>query len=678
MKIFHFFFASLLLFLTTALLAQLTPEQAIAEMGRGINLGNTLEPPRESAWNNGPAQEAYFDAYLEAGFSNIRIPVRWDEHTANTAPFAIDETWMNRVEEVVDWGLSRGFYITLNGHHEDWLKNNYNNATLRARYEAIWTQVAARFQDKSEKLLFEIINEPKGMTLAQVNDLNERILGIIRTTNPTRLVIYGGHEWANSEQLLVAAIPEDDYIIGYYHAYDPWQFSGQGIGTWGTNSDYQRLTNKYTAVKNWSVANNIPVHHSEFGAVHRCDYNSRMRIYAHNIEQCMINGFAFSVWDDGGDFGVLNRANNTWPEIKDILIHYHEDSPNEIFSTLTPDLTTDAPTIVIDWNNRAIGNGDFVLERSIGASNIFEQIATLPADATTYTDLAVEVGKTYTYRMYTTRADGTLLHGYPTRIRIVATVQTPFNQTAITIPGELEVEEYDIGGEGLAYHDSEPANIPAGFRLDEGVDIGTFGDGFILEYVAEGEWIEYTVDIAEGGIYEVEADVASERSNGAFSITFNKNNASTDFIAPNTGNWKAFQTIMANREIELEGGTQQMRLNIDNSNPFNIDKLTFRLKSVGVNEVEAAQAGFTVYPNPTDGLLRVDLKHALQNKSAQLKLFNMAGKQIGIFDTNGASTLLDLSDLAKGIYSLQSRLFQHLYVLLNYRLHPLHLRVELI
>ncbi|MEM7659232.1 MAG: cellulase family glycosylhydrolase, partial [Bacteroidota bacterium] len=130
-------------FFCQSLFAQLTPQVAISEMGRGINLGNTLEPPTEGAWNNGPAQESYFDAYVSAGFTNVRVPVRWDLHTGQSAPFAIDSTWMNRVEEVVDWGLSRGLYITLNGHHEDWLKNNYNNPVFRARYDSIWVQVAA-------------------------------------------------------------------------------------------------------------------------------------------------------------------------------------------------------------------------------------------------------------------------------------------------------------------------------------------------------------------------------------------------------------------------------------------------------------------------------------------------------------------------------------------------------
>jgi len=81
MKYFYSLFCVIFILLAQSLTAQLTPEEAVAGMGRGINLGNTLEPPVESGWNNGPAQESYFDAYVEAGFSNIRIPVRWDQRS---------------------------------------------------------------------------------------------------------------------------------------------------------------------------------------------------------------------------------------------------------------------------------------------------------------------------------------------------------------------------------------------------------------------------------------------------------------------------------------------------------------------------------------------------------------------------------------------------------------------
>jgi aryl-phospho-beta-D-glucosidase BglC (GH1 family) len=648
-------FTFIILFLITPLHAQLTPTQAVAEMGRGINLGNTLEPPTEGAWNNGPAQESYFDAYLSAGFTNIRVPVRWDQHTGESSPYTVDPIWMDRVEQVVDWGLSRGLYITLNGHHEDWLKNDYSNPTLQARYDSIWTQIMERFQNKSDKLLFEIINEPNGMTVAEVDDLNARILGIIRITNPTRIVIYGGNIYSNSNELINAAIPIDDYVIGYYHAYDPWPFAGQSMGTWGTANDYQQLTNKFQSVKNWSTDNNIAIHLSEFGAKVSNDFNSRMRLYAHNVEQSIINGFAFSAWDDGGDFNILNRDNNTWPETKEILIHYYEDSPNQIFSTIVLTPVTDDPTVVVDWNNRVTGNDSIMLERAIGITGDFNLIATIAPSATTYTDVDVTNG-TYTYRMYTARADGTLLHGYPTRVMINSGggVQASFSGTAIPIPGELEVEDYDLGGEGLAYHDIDAANQGGGYRLDEGVDIGGNGlGGFVLGYVAQEEWLEFAVNVTQAGTYIVTADVASEIANGAFSISFEENNASTDFDTPSTGDWNDFTQITANNEIVLEEGLQQMRLEITNGNAFNLDKLIFTLESANSTaEVDAIAAGFTISPNPTDGWLKIDLSESLVRENNLLQLFNVTGAKVGDFKINGNATILDLGNYPRGTYFL--------------------------
>jgi len=454
-----------------------------------------------------------------------------------------------------------------------------------------------------------MINEPKGMTVAEVDDLNERILGIIRQTNPTRIVIYGGN----------------------------------------MSNDYQQMNNKYNSVKNWSNANNIPIHHSEFGAVVVADFNSRMRIYAHNVELCMTNGFAYSVWDDGGDFKVLNRGQNSWPEVKDVLVHYHADSPNRIFSTLSTDPVTSEPTIVVDWNNRATGNGNIIIEKSVGSTNNFQPIATLPADATTYTDVDIINGRVYYYRMYTTRADGTLLHGYPTRLRVSGGTQSPFTGP-ISIPGRLEVEEYDNGGEGLAYHDSDDTNIPGGFRPEEGVDIGNNGNDFILGYVTSGEWIEYTVNVQTAGTYQVQAKVASQVANGAFRLSFDGNNATTVFNTPNTGSWSNYVTINPNTEITLEEGIQVMRLSILNNNPFNLDDLVFNITAVNVSDLEASEAGFSVTPNPTDGLVQVELTNGLQDRPAQLEVYSITGKKIKSFAVNGSSTVLDLGNYESGLY----------------------------
>jgi len=634
----------------SCLCAQLSPEQAIAEMGRGINLGNTLEPPLEGSWNNGPAQESYFDAYLEAGFTNVRIPVRWDRHTASAAPYAVDETWMDRVEQVVDWGLERGLYVTLNGHHEDWLKNGYNNATLRDRYDAIWRQIVQRFGDKSEKLLFEIINEPNGMTVAQVDDLNARILGIIRESNPTRLVIYGGNMYSNAEQLLAAAIPDDEYIIGYYHSYDPWSFSGQAQGTWGTPSDYQQLTARFSSVKNWSEANQIPIHYSEFGAIRNCDYNSRMRIYAHYTEQAVANGFAFSVWDDGGDFRMLNRGPNSWPETKDIVMHYYSDSPTGILSLVETDPTTEASIVQLTWVNRTDSESDIIIERATN-NGAFQPIDTVAFGTEIYMDDQVGLGNSYIYRMYTHRADGTLLYGYPTRVMINTTTQAPYQGNMQQVPGVVEAEYYDVGGEGVAYHDNDEINQGGNFRAGEGVDIGGNGlGGYILGYVENGEWIEYTVNVAESGTYNVEALVASEIANGRYTVSFSANGATTSFDTPSTGGWVALQTVQANADIVLEQGEQIMRIDVVGNNPFNLDHMTFSLLTSSSDLHENADL-IKVYPSPTTDLLMIEYDGKFMDP-IDVKVVDSKGQLVVEKSLTKSHLKLDVQHLPAGLYTV--------------------------
>lgn len=640
----------LVIFMATSLSAQLTPFEALEGMGRGINLGNTLEPPQEGSWNNGPAEEAYFDGYVAAGFTNIRIPVRWDQHTQNGAPYNVDAAWMDRVEQVVDWGLSRGLYITLNGHHEDWLKQNYSTDN-KARYDNIWRQIVDRFKDKSDKLLYEIINEPNGLTVAQVDDLNARILGIIRSQEPNRIVIFGGNMYANAEQLFTAAVPTDDYVMGYYHSYDPWTFAGMSQGTWGSTADYAAMANKFQSAKNWSDQNNVPVHISEFGVMVNADFNARMRWYAEYIGLADLHGFATSAWDDGGDFKVMNRPNQVWPEVKEILVHYYQDSPNQISATTIADVQ-DVLIAFVEWNNRMTGNDSIVVERALGVNGGFQSVATLAPDAESFLDTDVFEGNTYTYRMYTHNADGRLTHGYPQRVSLSSDVQTAYNGAPQNIPGTVEIEDYDNGGEGVAYHDNDAANQGGGYRLSEGVDIGGGpNNGFVLGYVSTGEWIEYTVDVQNTGTYNIKAEVASNDAASAFTVNF-PNDVTASFATPMTGDWNAYQEISASNEVMLEAGQQVIRLDISGARAFNLDRIIFTLES-NATEEQSIAGGFSLSPNPADTQLQVGLPASLNANNSVLQFYAASGAKVTEFRATGPSMLLDISELPSGAYFLR-------------------------
>jgi len=303
------------------------PFTAVNLMKVGLNLGNTLDAPNEGDWAP-KAQQQYFIDFKKAGFNNVRIPVTWAEHTALTAPYNIDEAWLSRVDQVVDWALSQNYFVILNAHHEAWLKEHFDNAINRERFTAIWQQIIDRFQHKSARLVFEILNEPHGMNTEQVNGVNDQILTMIRDKNPKRLVVFSGAGWTPLESLLEANVPQFNYIIGNFHVYDPWEFAGLCTRSWGSQEDIDKLEDIYNRAQAWSRQNNIPVTINEVGVAkydfqhpeNKCKQSERIAYYQAHVEFAKQRNIAISIWDDSGSFGLYNRANGTWPEELSVLV----------------------------------------------------------------------------------------------------------------------------------------------------------------------------------------------------------------------------------------------------------------------------------------------------------------------------------------------------------------------
>ncbi|MGO4758861.1 glycoside hydrolase family 5 protein, partial [Streptomyces sp. 2MCAF27] len=126
------------------------PMDTVAAMQPSWNLGNTLDAiPDETSWGNPKATKALLDTIKSQGFRSVRIPVTWTDHQSSTAPYTIDETWMNRVKQVVDWALADGLYVVINVHHDSWqwiadMPTDHDN--VLTRFKATWTQIAAKFK----------------------------------------------------------------------------------------------------------------------------------------------------------------------------------------------------------------------------------------------------------------------------------------------------------------------------------------------------------------------------------------------------------------------------------------------------------------------------------------------------------------------------------------------------
>lgn len=168
-----------------------------------------------------------------------------------------------------------------------------------------------------------------------------------------------------------------------------------------------------------------------------------------------------------------------------------------------------------------------------------------------------------------------------------------------TLPGTLQTEYYDKGGEGAAYHDNDAQNQgDANYRASEGVDIVNGNGGRALGYTSTGEWVEYTIDVQEAGNYSFKATVSSGVNNSGFSINLNKNGKITklaDIRVPQTGSnsWDTYRVVEGTLSQPLEAGEQILRIVITGSN-CNIDKIQFTNTATGIIDINndaASQQG---------------------------------------------------------------------------------------
>lgn len=631
--------------------AQITPQEAVSLMEKGINLGNTLEPPDEGGWNNPPAREGYFDLYKEAGFDVVRIPVRWDGHTSYDAPYRVDPDWMDRVEEVVDWGLERDLFIVVNAHHEDWIKENYSNPAYRDRFDSIWSQIAVRFRDKPEKLLFEIINEPYGLTKAQNDELHQRVLSIIRKSNPARNVIIQGHNWGGSDELIEMSVPEDDYLIGSFHSYDPWPFGLTGEGPFGY-TELVALRNKFQAVQEWSFSTGIPVFLGEFGCHRDADYNLRMKHYRTYVEFSREFGFTPCAWDDGGNFRIMERASSSWNEIKDILIRTTAGAPADLQISLHQDTM-----VRLGWTNRVDDPDSIIIERKISQTS-FSRIAALTPDSSVYIDPVPARNTYYYYRIIAQYAGDSGLYSQP--VRIFMPVYVPrergfFMGEPLAIPGVIEAEYFDLGGEGIAYHDEDALNLAGAFRPDEGVDIyDRLGEGYHIGNMLPGEWLEYTVRVDAEGEYLVDVHLAALQDGGSFVVRVGDSTSDT-LESKRSGSW--LTTTKVSFRMPLEAGEQILRFTVIDQPAFNFDKMEFS----PVTSAGGSLPGMTDR-NPSAGISVTEdgkgcllIRHHGATSASVIRVHDLTGSVVAMTIIQPEEqTRMAIPGLAPGIYVISA------------------------
>jgi Big-like domain-containing protein/carbohydrate binding protein with CBM6 domain len=155
--------------------------------------------------------------------------------------------------------------------------------------------------------------------------------------------------------------------------------------------------------------------------------------------------------------------------------------------------------------------------------------------------------------------------------------QSPFHAMPAQVPGRIEAEDFDKGGEGVAYHDVIAGNAGGQYRPSEDVDVvSPYPLGYVVNNFQTGEWMEYTIDVTQSGSYRVDAIVSSAYSTSSYRILIDDSDVTGVVAVPNTGWWDRFQSI-GKSGIQLTAGRHVMRV-YSNAEYFNFDAIEWTLE----------------------------------------------------------------------------------------------------
>ncbi len=286
-----------------------------SRLGMGINLGNVFEAPALGAWNI-DVDASYIEEIKAKGFSSIRIPARWSAHADGEAPYTIHPYFMDTVKWAINLALANDLTVVLNIHHyEEMMKKPEIH---KARFLALWKQIANEFQHYPDNLYFELFNEPSGNFTPELwNEYLVEGLHVVREKNPDRMVIIGTAEWGGVGGLSKLVLPDDPNIILTIHYYEPFNFTHQGADwtgqnlptgvTWnGTATQINAITQDMTKIKQYSETHNVPVYIGEFGAIEYADDDSRTRWIGQLQSMFEEYGFSGSYWEFCSGFGIYD------------------------------------------------------------------------------------------------------------------------------------------------------------------------------------------------------------------------------------------------------------------------------------------------------------------------------------------------------------------------------------
>lgn len=353
----------------------LTALEATRLMGNGINLGNTMEAcdnnvgiktntplSYETHWGQPKTTQAMIDGMKAAGFDTIRIPVAWMTNATHLyeGDYTIDADYMDRVEEVVRYARKAGMYVIINDHWDGGWYGMFGSESAETRalameaYKGMWQQIAERFRDYSDYLIFESANEELGGRFdensplycsdsvvtyltdderyALTNEINQTFVDVVRATggnNATRFLLIAGYgtniDQTCDDRFQMPKDTADSKLMVSVHYYDPWSYCGASSAVsatkWGKVSDYEYMDQQLAKMTKFTEAG-YGVVIGEYGALPCSDglKDNTLAYHTAFLDACTKYNLTNCLWDCSG---LYKRVSQTFAD-DDILAMYQE------------------------------------------------------------------------------------------------------------------------------------------------------------------------------------------------------------------------------------------------------------------------------------------------------------------------------------------------------------------
>jgi endoglucanase len=267
----------------------------------------------------------HFGEIRKAGFDFVRLNLQAFRHM--DAENRLESPWLAKLDDAVREAQKAGLGVILDEHDFDACSQDVE--TCRARLSAFWRQVAPRYANSPRTVAFELLNEPHDKLNGEPwNALLAELLGIVRQSNPTRIVVVGPTHWNSLADLPLLKLPQDRNLLVTFHYYDPFHFTHQGATwageevkglhgiTWGSDADKQALRSDFAKVAAWSAVNGKPILLGEFGAYDKSGTPLELRAAYIDAarDEAERRGFGWAYWQFEGDFVAWDMANQRWVE----------------------------------------------------------------------------------------------------------------------------------------------------------------------------------------------------------------------------------------------------------------------------------------------------------------------------------------------------------------------------